>query len=141
MRHAADHPSTPLPPLDPRWLDAAVDSGSLELVCDLARPNHEPTHRFLSAELTRIKKPYEAHRVLETIVRTRHPEAADIVIDAIRKLAKETSYYYYGYWFGRIISELPKSALPKIEELLPTLPEKMIDALMDSVLALKNKAE
>jgi hypothetical protein len=38
------------------------------------------------------------------------------------------------------MEELPPEALPKIEELLPKLPEKAIDELMEHVRALKMKA-
>ena len=75
------------------------------------------------------------------MVRIGHPGAADALIEAVKKQAKATSYYYLSYWYGRMIAELPRSAYPKFEALLPTLPEKMVDQLMDSVLALKNKPE
>ena len=59
----------------------------------------------------------------------------------IKKFARSKSGYgYYGisYWVGRLISRLPPAeALPKLEALLPTLPEKMIDQLLDSVTELK----
>ena len=42
------------------------------------------------------------------------------------------------YWVGHLIPRLPKAeALPKLEALLPTLPEKMIDQLLDYVTELK----
>jgi hypothetical protein len=48
---------------------------------------------------------------------------------------------YYWYWYGEIITALPRSEFPKFEAVLPTLPEKMVDHLMESVLELKNKPE
>ena len=131
----------PLKELDPRWLDAAVDAESVELVCDLARPGHPAANRFLSDQLAKLKKPHESHRVLQTMVRIGHPGATDAIIDALKKQAKETTYYYLSYWYGRMIADLPKNAHPKFEALLPTLPDKMVDQLMESVLALKNKSE
>jgi hypothetical protein len=127
--------------LDPRWLDAAIDAGSLELVSKLARSGHEPTQRFLTEQLNVRKEPHELQQVLKTMVRTGHPNAADALIDTLKKQAKATHYYYFSYWYGPLIADLPRSAFPKIEELLPTLPDKMVDQLMDSVLALKNKPE
>jgi hypothetical protein len=88
-----------------------------------------------------LKKSNESHQLLQTMVRISHPDAADAVIDALKRQAKETSHYYAGYWYGRLIADMPRSALPKFEELLPTLPDKMVDQLIDSVLALKNKPE
>jgi hypothetical protein len=132
---------TEMPALDPRWLDAAVDAGLLELVCELARPGHAATNRFLSQQLAEAKKEQDSQPVLRTMVRIQHPDAADALIDALKKRAKETTYFYYGYWYGRMIAELPRSALPKFEAVLPTLPEKMVDSLMDSIIELKNKPE
>jgi hypothetical protein len=131
----------PLRELDPRWLDAAVEAQSLALVCKLARPDHAAAGQFLSEKLTKTKEPHEPHQILQTMVRIGHPGAADAVIAAIIKEAKDTTHTYYGYWYGRLIADLPRSALPKIEALLPTLPDKMVDRLMDSVLALKNKPQ
>jgi hypothetical protein len=141
VRYHEPSDETKLPPLDPRWLDAAIATGSLELVCKLARPNHDAAKKFLSDQLGQIKKPHESQELLRTMVRIGHPEAADAIIAALKKHAKETTHYYLGYWYGPMISDLPRSALPKLEELLPTLPEKMVDQLMESVLALKNKPE
>ena len=131
----------PLPELDPRWLDAAIDAQAVELVCQLARPGHAAANRFLSDQLATLKKSHESQELLQTMVRIGHPEAVDALIDALKKQAKETSHYYYSYWYGRMIADLPKSALPRFEELLPTLPDKMVDQLMDSLSALRNKSE
>ena len=140
-RHELRSNVVPLRELDPRWLDAAIEVGSLQLVCNLGTAGHEPTRRFLSEQLVAKKEPHELQQVLRTMVRVGHPDAADALIDTLKKQAKTTSYYFFSYWYGPLIADLPKSALPKFEELLPTLPDKMVDQLMDSVLALKNKPE
>lgn len=127
--------------LDPRWLDAAVEAGAVELVCDLARPGHAATNRFLSEQLLKVKDQHDAHNVLRTMVRIGHPGATDAVIESINKQIKDSSHYYFGYYYANMIADLPRSALPKLEELLPTLPDKCVDSLMDSVMALKNKPE
>ena len=136
-----DSGAAKLPELDERWLDAAIEAQAVELACSLARPGHPGVQAFLSAQFANRKKADEAQEVLQTMVRIGHPGAADALIEAVKKQAKATSYYYLSYWYGRMIAELPRSAYPKFEALLPTLPEKMVDQLMDSVLALKNKPE
>lgn len=139
-----DSDSAKLPDLDPRWLDAAVAAQHLELVRELARPNHAPTNQFLSDQLAALfkkKDSHEAHSVLETMIRIQHPDATDSLIQWLKLQAKATHYGYYGYWIGRLIVALPKGDFPKIEAVLPTLPDKMVDQLMESVLALKNKPE
>jgi hypothetical protein len=136
---------TPLPELDPRWLDAAVEARHLGLVHSLARPDHPGTLKFLSEEFAeRSKKkddPYTVNTILDTMVQVRHPDAADSIIEFIRLQSKATHIGYYTYYLNRLIPALPKSELPKFEALLPTLPEKMVDQLMEPVLALKNKTE
>ena len=127
-----------LPDLDPRWLDAAVDAGSVELVCSLARPGHSAANRLLSEQLVRAKNPQE---LLRTMVRIQHPDAIDALIAALKEQARGKYHYYLGYWYGPMIADLPRSALARIDELLPTLPDKMVDQLMEHVLALKDKPE
>jgi len=123
------------------WLDTAVNAGSVELVCALARPGHAKANAFFAAHLAGTKDPHDAQGVLSTMIRVGHPDAADALIAALKKQAKATSYFYFSYWYGRMIADLPRSALPEIEALLPTLPDKMVDQLMDSVMALRNKPE
>lgn len=126
------------PELDPRWLDAAIDAGVVDLVCQLARPGHAKTNKFLAAQLEGTK-PHEQHLVLETMVRIGHPDAADAIIESLKKQSKATHYGYFGYWYGRMIVGLPKAEASKFEALMPTLPEKMLDQLIESVMVLKNK--
>ena len=79
--------------------------------------------------------------ILNTMIRVGHPEATNATIELITKFAKsKSSYTYYGYyWIGHLIPRLPKAeALPKLEALLPTLPEKMIDQLLGYVTELKH---
>jgi hypothetical protein len=141
-RPEASSTASPLPPLDARWLDAAVESGSQDLVCRLARPDHPGTNKFLAGKLTELKKPHEAQEVLRTMIRIRHPGATEAVVNELKKLAKEPSHHYYlSYWYGPMIADLPRSALATFEALMPTLPDKMVDQLMESVLALKNKPD
>jgi hypothetical protein len=133
--------SARLPDLDPRWLDAAVEANSLDLVCQLARPGHTAANDFLFATLAKLEDKHEAQRVLQVMVRIQHPMATDAIIDTLKAQAKETTHYYFGYWYSRMIPQLPRTALPRLEELLKTLPEKMVDHLLDAVLELKTKTE
>ena len=131
--------------LDPRWLDLAVRLGRSDLVQALAVPGHAGAGEFLTTlfrqGLGRAGKEYELSEVLDTMIRVGHPGATDAVIELIKKFARAKSTYGYSgisYWVGRLIPRLPRAeALPKLEALLPTLPEKMIDQLLDYVTELK----
>jgi hypothetical protein len=132
-------------PLDPRWLDLAVRLDQRDLVQALAVPGHAGASEFLSTlfreGLGKRGAEFELGQLLDTMVRVGHPGATDAVIELIKKFARaKVTYTYFGvsYWMGRLIPALPRDeALPKLEALLPTLPEKMIDELLDSVTALK----
>jgi hypothetical protein len=131
--------------LAPRWLDEAVRLGRADLVQTLAVPGHAGANGFLATlfeqGLGRAGKEYELSEILDTMIRVGHPGATDAVIKLLEKFARaKTTYGYYGisYWVGRLIPRLPRAeALPKLEALLPTLPEKMIDQLLDYVTELK----
>ncbi len=131
---------TGLRPLDPRWLDAAVEAGSVELVCTLAKPGHKGVNEFLSEQIVKPKDLRESYTILRTMARIGHPGATDAVIDALKSQAKGT-HYYASYYFSEFVADLPRSSLPRLEELLPSLPDKFVDGLMDAMLALKNKPE
>ena len=127
---------------DPRWLDLAVTLKDLTLVSHLARPGHAACNEFLSQafaeNLKKSKDIYDAHGVLETMVKIQHPAATDSLLATLKKHG--TSKQTWGvYWVGRLIPELPVSAIEPLDELLPTLNENVIDGLMEYVTALKNK--
>lgn len=130
-----------LPELDPRWLDVAVEAAQLEIVLPLARPGNAAANQFLLEQFRALgkNKEYEARRILETMIRVQHPQATATVVQLIQRVSKTPHAGYAGYWLGRMISELPKESAPQLEALLPTLPEKLVDQLMEFVLALKNK--
>jgi len=130
--------------LDPQWLDLAVKLGRADLVQVLARPGHAGANALLSKlfreRIGKTGQEYELLGILNTMIRIGHPEATDATIELIEKCAKaKAAYSYYSYyWIGHLIPRLPKAeALPKLEALLPTLPERMIDQLLDHVTQLK----
>ena len=156
---SADDEDSLIGTLDPRWLDAAVaqcrlqrtltlvqpgqTAGHLELVLSLARPGHATANELLAQAFEeRFKKSndlWQCGQILEAMVRAQHPAATDATIDVLKKHAKGNQGYGL-YWIGQLIPRLPKEALPKLEALLPTLPDKVIDQLLDYVTQLKNRA-
>ena len=114
------------------------------LVQALAVAGHAGAREFLSTlfrqKLGRAGNEYEVTEILDTMIRVGHPGATDAVTELIKKIARATpsSGYYGAYWVGRLIPSLPRAeALPKLEALLPTLPERVIDRLLDYVTELK----
>jgi len=129
-----------LPPLDPRWLDIAVHMRDLGLVRQLARPGHAAVNAFLKESFAEIVKKAksleECHDVVAAMIRAEHPEATNAFIAAFQKQKKND---YYAYWFARLIPELPKSALPQLEALVPTLGDRAADSVVDYMQQLREK--
>jgi hypothetical protein len=130
--------------LDPQWLDLAISLGRNDLVCALSTPGSSKANAFLSKafnEACAAANDREAMPTLQTMVRIRHPGATDAVIEFLKRNSKSKSPYG-NYWIAALIPELPRDeAIPKLEALLPTLPDKLIDQLLDSVAELKNRAD
>jgi hypothetical protein len=145
-RNSYDEPEEPSlrDHLDPQWLDLAVRLGKAGLVQALAVPGHAGANALLSKlfreRLGKATAGYELIEILNTMIRVSHPEATDATIEMIQKYAKAKSpYAYYSYYgLGQVIPRLPRAeALPKLEALLPTLPERTIDSLLGYVNELK----
>jgi hypothetical protein len=131
--------------LDPRWLDLAVQLGRTDLVQALAVPGHAGANALLSETLkNRLSKPdrvpgygEDLWRLVSTMIVVDHPGATDSTLELIKRSSMPGAVYTY-FWLGNLIPRLPKTeALPKLEALLPTLPEKMIDYLLPFVNELK----
>jgi hypothetical protein len=138
--YAADRAETG-PPLDPRWLDVAVRIENLGLIRQLARPGHAAANAFLKKTfdetLTKSKSLDECHGVLASMVYASHPAGADAFVAVFEKHGKKATYY--GYWFARLIPELPKSALPKLEALVSSVSDRVADSLLDGIQQLRDK--
>jgi hypothetical protein len=129
--------------LDPRWLDLAIKLQRVDVVLALAVPGHAKANALLAKlfkqRLAKSAEDHELPDVLGTMVRVGHPELTDSVIELIRKRAKAKYAYGFLHWVGYLIPRLPKAeAVPKLEALLPTLPEKMVDQLLGPIAELKN---
>ncbi len=138
--HNGDDHEKLIAQLDPRWLDVAIEISHIDLVSLLAQPGNVAAGSVLMKSFDdglAKKSIHELMNSLAALVRIQHPEAADAVIKTIVKHSKGSNYGLW--WVGRLIPDLPKSAIPKFDALLASLPEKRIDELLDFVTQLKNK--
>lgn len=129
---------------DLRWLDAAIESEDLELVQMLARPKHKGVLAFLSRVVDGMLNKnrdleHDAVVLLETMIRIEHPQAVEQYLAALRKVGSDKRQYY-SYWIARVIPSLPKAAAPKIEELVPSLNEQLVDQIAPYLVELKGKS-
>jgi len=129
------------PPLDPRWLDVAVAIKHLGLIRRLGRPGHDGANAFLKetfdALMKKSKSLDDCHEIVSSMVQTGHPDATDAFITAFQKHAKKAEHH--AYWYGQMIPNLPKSAVPRLEALIPTLSDRAADCLLDYIQQLRDK--
>lgn len=138
---AIDDEFDPRSNLDPKWLDLVVKLGRADLVQALAVPGHAKANELLTALFQQglnESRASDLNETLSTMIRVGHPDATDAAIEVIKRSAK-AGPGYRGYWLIHLIPSLPKAeALPKLEALLPTLPERMVDQILDYITELKN---
>jgi hypothetical protein len=127
--------------LDPRWLDTAVAIRDADLVGRLIRPGHAAANRFLSQtfaeQIKSTKHAHECQGVVAAMARAQHPEATDAAIALIEKCNDKTGYF--GYYLGHFIADLPRSALPRLEALIPKLNDRIADILLVYIQQLRDK--
>jgi hypothetical protein len=126
--------------LDTRWVDLAVQLEDEELVQRLAFHGHAGANRILE-QAFQNKLPHISDHLLDlinlvtTMVRVRHQAATDSLIAFLSHDHK----WNVEWNVVRLIPELPKESLPKLEALLPTLPERSVGTVMQFVMELKNR--
>ena len=129
------------PPLDPRWLDVAVELKNVSLVRQLGRPGHAGANKFLKDTFDEVLKKSKSlddcQEVVAGMIQAAHPDAADAFVAAFQKHNRKATYY--SYWFTRLIPELPKEALPKLEALLPNMSDAFADNLLGYIQQLRDK--
>jgi hypothetical protein len=129
------------PALDPRWLDLAVQMEHLGSVRQLIRPGHAAANAFLTKRfgeiLSKAKQLHECGVVVASMIYAAHPDATDACVAVLEKFAKKADDF--GGWFGSLIVDLPKSALPRLEALIPTLNDKVADSLLGHMQQLREK--
>lgn len=133
--------SIPRDAIDPRWLEIAVQQQILELAAALAVPKHEGLNALLQQAFDQHLKramAWEMHVILNTMLRVQHPAVTESVLAAVRKYASSSRFSVY--WIGQYIAQLPPEALPEVEALLATLPDRVVDQLVEYVAALKQRA-
>jgi hypothetical protein len=128
------------PPLDPSWLDVAVQMKHLGLIRLLIRPDHAAANTFLkktfSETFAKAKQLQDCQEVVDCMIHAQHLEATDAAVAVIEKFGKKTDYYGF---FVNLLADLPKSALPRLEALVPHVSDRMSDTLLGAIQQLRAK--
>jgi hypothetical protein len=140
-RQQLERPQRDLPPLDPRWLDAAIVSGEIELVAKLARPGHPGLEVFLTERFTATKDARDVKPILAMMVMINHVDAAESIISTYSREAKRSASTSDGQYYGYLISELPKSQLSAIEAAMAKLSVDIAEPIRDGLRSLKWKSD
>jgi hypothetical protein len=80
----------------------------------------------------------ECYQVAAAMARASHPEATAAFLACMDKVLAKKSHYYTCGMLG-LIPELPKTAIPKIEALVPKLPERLADSVVGYLQQLRDK--
>jgi hypothetical protein len=126
---------------DPRWLDLAVRIGQVSLVSTLARPGHANAQAFMKKAfdeaLKKAKSPDDVRHELIALMRLEHPDVVDAFFAALSKRNKKT--HFYQYWYTALVPALPKSALPRLEEMIVGMPDTEADHWLSAIQELRTK--
>lgn len=127
--------------LDPRWLDLAVKIEHLGLIHAAGRPGHTGAEAFVQAtfdaKFKKAKQQTELDDVLTTMVHLQHPKAAESLIASYSKTIGKANAYTH--WYYHLIGELPQSAIPLLEAVVPKLKDPELDRWIDAIQTLKEK--
>lgn len=129
--------------LDPRWLEAAMKVDDYNLAILLKRPGDKALNDYLSKQLSGMlskrDKEWEISHVLEAMIEIEHPDIVALFMQCLQKLLGKKRQYYYTYWIGRLIPELPKEAIQPLEKLIPSIPDKAADEIIPQIADLKTR--
>jgi hypothetical protein len=119
---------------DPRWLDAAIKSDSLPIVCSLARPDHKPSVTYLLKALE-SKNRGETGLIVRTLAqKCQYPKITDVFLDQVAKKTKKAQYFDYELQqLFQSARYLPPSDLPRLDEAAANLDEKFVDRYLEAI--------
>jgi hypothetical protein len=130
------------PLLDPRWLDLAVRIKHLGLVHAVGRPGHRAADAFVQGEFDaafkKAKNQDQVREVLTVMVRLGHPKATDALLASYEKTIGKANANTY--WYYHLIPGLPKSAIPRLEAVVPKLKDREADQWLEAIQQLRDKA-
>jgi len=122
---------------DPRWLDAAIKSDRLNLVCALARPNHKATLDYL-LKLDDSKRASEPGLIVRALVRCQYPKVTDYFLNVVASKTKGARYLDYALRFlFEAARHLPPADLAKLDAFAATLDEKFVDHFLEAIAPLR----
>lgn len=125
--------------LDDRWLDMAVEHKDQDLVMALARPNHKPTQAFLAEAFAKSLSGrswyHSVCQIIEVMIGTQDPATVPSMVAAIEKFNQSDQRSFW--WFERILAIAPPEAAEPIEAMLPSLNEKLVDAIVPHLTEMK----
>ncbi|MCA9195000.1 MAG: HEAT repeat domain-containing protein [Planctomycetales bacterium] len=139
----SDSQSMDVTRLSKKWLELAIRLGIVAIVTQLATLDKKMASPALLSLFTKLmglnpatREFWEVDGVLHAMIQVEHPALVDSMLTVIKKLAEASPHSVH--WILRHIALLPaKEAIPKLEALLPSLPDHIANQVIDSVFILK----
>ncbi len=131
-------------PLDPKWLDLAIEHDLEELVFTMATVKSKSLHAYLTKKVpsSKTKKSAEdAWKIAMAMVRANHPDAEAVVIEFLDAIKSTNAYWYLWNVWSRVAAKLPASAIPKLEEIVadPKTNSNLSDGLVEAIQEIRSK--
>ena len=118
---------------DPRWLDAAIKANQQDIVCCLARPDHEAVINYL-LKAVESKTDHQTGLVVRALIHCEYPKATDVFLDAVATKTKAARYLDYGLQLlFNSARYLPPADLPKLDAFAAKLDEKFVDKYLEAL--------
>ncbi len=131
------------PPLDRRWIDAAVRLKHLGIIFAIGLPGDAVIQTFLQAEFdsefAKAKSQDKVHDVLSVMVNFGHPNAAAALVASREKALDPNQAVIHTNWYSFLIPSLPSTAIPQLEALVPRLPEREANLWLAAIQKLRDK--
>jgi hypothetical protein len=126
-------------PIDPRWIDLAIEIKRTRLVCHLIPSGHAKAAAYLT-DIVKDKKADDSDRTdaLAALQRIGHPGIVDLMGHLISTSTSENLHHFV-YNLMSVIPKLSIDALPAIEALYQRLPEAFADEWIEPIAQLKRK--
>ncbi len=136
---------SPLPPLDPAWLDAAIKLDRMEVVRALASTPNASLHKYLSDKRRTLKtqgKTADDWALARAMLDSRHPEAEQFVLERVRAVKNSSTYWHQTMW-TQLGSRLSASAIPELEAMIadPRTNNHFGKELLEAVRTIRNRSQ
>jgi hypothetical protein len=143
--YGLDHDVEPDQPLDPKWLDLAIQHDLPQIVCSMAKVKHPHLHQYLSNKWNAAKSKKDSNDewiIARAMVDSNHPDAQRIILDRVRSIRSSHSVWYETTTWARLCARLSASAIPEFEAIIadPKTADRLGSELLDAIQSIRERS-